>query len=598
MNVETTSHLSITRLLEDARRKLVETGTRNRLIHTSRKAARGNNLNIINERTEDVFDLLRVQKKRMRFLATGKDDEEDTEGLLLAFSELESDEFDPARYRDLFLESALGPEKLERRLLRLFTGARIAEEEQGFNILYLAMGFLKWFESSSSNNTREAPLILIPVQLVRNERRATFNLVARDDDIVTNLPLQERLRSDFGIELPEIEDSEDWRPETYLAEIEQIATSRQRWSVDVDGMQLGFFSFAKLLMLRDLDPKNWPSEAIEENSLIRGLLAEGFTEEDPLFAPEDRLDERLDPADIVHVVDADASQTKVIEEIRSGRNLVVQGPPGTGKSQTIANIIAGAVHDGKKVLFMAEKMAALRVVHDRLQKVGLSNICLELHSRTSNKRAFIQELKGTLSSGRAIPDMPDDPESLRRVRDRLNSIARLLHDPVPGYHFAPISPLSEISDFVGRQVFPSQLKGDNFVQITDEKRSKIVGYIEEYVELLSKFGARDRHPFFGTNAVDLQPTDLQRLELNLKETSSLLLAAQELIKQICDAAGIANPDTLEGREQSVRATFNVGQNAIRSRCDGRGSIPAYRTRANVRGACRRSGMAHRLERSR
>ena len=105
-------------------------------------------------------------------------------------------------------------------------------------------------------------------------------------------------------------------------------------------MQLGFFSFAKLLMLRDLDPYVWGEEGLEKSALIEGLLRSGFESEQPLFGKEDRLDEILDPADLIQVVDADASQTKVIEEVRTGRNLVVQGPPGTGKSQTITNIIA------------------------------------------------------------------------------------------------------------------------------------------------------------------------------------------------------------------------------------------------------------------
>ena len=313
MNSDNTAS-SIVHLLDDARRALVETGTRNRLIHVNRQTTRSNSLNIINERTRDVFDLLRVQGIRMRFLATGQDDEQNDEELILALPGVDTDDFDPARYRDKQLETALGAEGLERRLLRLFTNARTAEEEQGFNILYLAMGFLKWFESTSSEKAREAPLVLVPVQLVRNERRASFDLLARDEDIVTNLPLQERLRGDFGIELPEIEDDEDWRPENYLADIMRRISGRSGWSVDTNGMQLGFFSFAKLLMLRDLDPENWEDRALEENQLIRGLLTDGFAIEEPLFDPEDRLDDKLDPADMVQVIDADASQTKVIEE--------------------------------------------------------------------------------------------------------------------------------------------------------------------------------------------------------------------------------------------------------------------------------------------
>ncbi|WP_210240101.1 MULTISPECIES: hypothetical protein [unclassified Mesorhizobium] len=114
-------------------------------------------------------------------------------------------------------------------------------------------------------------------------------------------------------------------------------------------MQIGFFSFAKLLMHRDLDQANWSDGTLAENDLLAGLLADGFEADTPLFGPGDRLDDHLDPAQIIQVIDADASQTKVIEEVQRGASLVVQGPPGTGKSQTITNTIAAAAHDGPTV---------------------------------------------------------------------------------------------------------------------------------------------------------------------------------------------------------------------------------------------------------
>src|SRR5690606_34302643 len=131
------------------------------------------------------------------------------------------------------------------------------------------------------------------------------------------------------------------------------------------------------------------------------------------------------------------------------RNLVVQGPPGTGKSQTITNLIAAAVHDGKSVLFVAEKMAALSVVHSRLVKAGLRDICLELHSRNANKKALAQELARTLAAGQQVPSVPRQPKKLRQARDTLNRISDLLHQPVDGTDYTPFSALSEIVRFIG-----------------------------------------------------------------------------------------------------------------------------------------------------
>lgn len=559
MNRDNPSSTEIGDLLDDARRRLVETGTRNRLVHVNRQAKRSNSLNIVNERSQDIFDLLRVQGKRMRFSAQGEDEKAQVEDQLPLLAQGSDTELDESRYRDLYLETLLGPEMLERRLLRLFMDARTSEEEQGFNILYLAMGFLEWFEEESSEVSREAPLILLPVKLMRNERRATFELAARDDDIVTNMPLQERLKSDFGIELPEIEDNEDWRPVPYFEEVSERISGRTRWSVDSDGIQLGFFSFAKLLMLRDLDPGNWPDGGLEENPMIRGLLAEGFECAPPLFAPEDNLDERLDPADIIQIVDADASQTKVIEEVRAERNFVVQGPPGTGKSQTIANIVAGAVHDGKTVLFVAEKMAALNVVHDRLGKLGLSGLCLELHSRSANKKAFLQELKRTLARGSAIPNVPDSAKALRAARDQLNRIANILHEPVPGYQFTPFSAIGEISRFFGRETSAPQIAAEGLARLDDRTRKEIAETIAVFADLLNTAGPRSAHPFCGVRAMDLQPTDLQRLAPKIDETLSVLLAHQAACNAIQQQTGLSKPQTTADAQKLAELLACIAQ---------------------------------------
>ena len=498
-------------LLEGIRQKLVEIGTRNRLINVNRKSQRANVLNIINERTEDIFRILRVDGKSMRFWATGSDDDDfDQVGddLLLA---VEEEAFDESRYVDNKLETPLSAEQQQRRLLRLFRDSKTAEEEQGSSILFLAMGFLSWYESGTSSIPREAPLILLPVDLVRDKKVSSFKLVCRDDDITTNLSLQGRLGTDFGIQLPEIDDSEEWQPSEYFDRVDEVIHDRQGWRVDRDGMQLGFFSFAKILMLRDLEKTEW----LKDSELVENLLqGGGFTQEAPLFRDDENLDKRLDPADIIQVVDADASQTRVIEEVRAGRNLVVQGPPGTGKSQTITNIIAAAVHDGKSVLFMAEKMAALNVVHDRLKKVGLRHLCLELHSHRANKKAVLAEIKSTMSF-QSVGVPASTPDELRRARDKLNEVADMLHQQLPEYGYTPFSVIADISDFMGRGVPPPGTRSENLHKLTDSDRNSCVQDIMEFCETIDRSGIPAEHPFLGVADCDLQPTDIRRLEGDL-----------------------------------------------------------------------------------
>ncbi|GAK34152.1 hypothetical protein JCM17846_28260 [Iodidimonas nitroreducens] len=278
-------NIKISKILAKTRRKLLETGTRNRLIHVNRTNQRANCLNVINERSDDIYSLLRIDAKKMRFKAMGKDKGEGDEDMHLATPDIDQAD-DAERYTDNFIETPTGPEALARRLLRLAHDAKTAEEEQGLNILYLAMGFLRWRENASSKIQREAPLILLPVELIRDERTSTYTIQSRDDEITTNLPLQERLRQDFGIVLPEIEEVDSWQPSHYFLRVIEAISTQPEWSVDENGIQLGFFSFAKLLMHRDLDPTNWPEDAFAENDLLTGLMANGFEADTPLFGPK------------------------------------------------------------------------------------------------------------------------------------------------------------------------------------------------------------------------------------------------------------------------------------------------------------------------
>ena len=533
----------VSKYLESARRKLLDTGTRNRLVHVNRANSRANFLNIINERADYVFSMLRLQARKMRFKAMGKDKSGDGQEMLLALADTDLP-LGSERQTDSFLETPLGPDAQARRLLRLATDARTAEEEQGLNILYLAIGFLRWKESPSSEVVRESPLILLPVQLSRNERSSTFDIAARDDDITTNLPLQERLRQDFGIKLPDVDDGDEWTPSDYFAQVQLAISSQPTWSIDGDGMQLGFFSFSKLLMHRDLDAANWPQNAFAESDLLRGLLSDGFEADTPMFGPEDKLDDLLDPAQIIQVIDADASQTKVIEEVRRGASLVVQGPPGTGKSQTITNLIAAAAHDGKTVLFVAEKMAALSVVHDRLVKVGLRDICLELHSRTANKKALAQELRRTLEASAKAQPSAADPSKLRTARDDLNNITALLHAPLTPTGDTPFRAISEIIGQIGQNAPPPTIPLDGLAQLDQAARRRALDAIAGFVSAYHRVGAPEDHPFRGTGALDLQPTDLDRLRSELLAAISAIDTLAATANQIAQSLNVPAPATL------------------------------------------------------
>jgi very-short-patch-repair endonuclease len=526
--------------LKQARGRLIQTGTRNRLVHTARFAKRGKSIDIVDERSDDVFYILVTNRKRMRFDhdPTEVEQAEEGEPLLIAAPGRERGE---ERFTDNLLQTKFGQDKLQKKLLGLAREAKTLEEEQGINALYLALGFLRWFEDEKSEVLREAPLILVPVSLRRNDRSSTYELETRGDDITTNEPLKRRLADDFGIKLPEIDEGEDWLPSDYFAAVEESISGKARWAIDADGMQLGFFSFAKLLMVRDLEAENWPGASILDHPIIAGLLADGFGEEPPDFAEGEKLDEIFPPADLIQVVDADASQTLVIETVRKGRNLVVKGPPGTGKSQTITNIIASAVYDNKSVLFMAEKMAALNVVHSRLVQAGLRDVCLELHSRSANKRLVAQELGRTLGAAETFPPEDVQAAELQRLRDQLNSLSEAMHTHIGETDITPYRAVSTLVRLREAGFGPADYVISGVERWSRNHLDEALQAAKGLADIGGRAGSKDAHPFFGVLRTNLLPPDIERLQLHLSGLVAPVEETSETVTAIAQVVGLTEP---------------------------------------------------------
>lgn len=528
---------SLTKHLADARQRLIQTGTRNRLVHTARFAKQGKSIDLVQASSDDVFRTLLADGRRMRFMhdpsvrETKEEEDFDLAPLLP----------NDSRSTESGLQTRFGQSKLQKKLLGMSREAKTLEEEQGINALYLAIGFLRWFEDERSEVERMAPLVLLPVSLRRNERTSTYDLEARGEDITTNEPLKHRLADDFGIKLPDIPDEEEWSPSDYFARVGDAISGQSRWSVDADGLQVGFFSFAKLLMVKDLEPENWP-EDITNHPILAGLLVDGFAPEADDFPDTDRLDALFSPAELIQVVDADASQTLVIETVRKGRNLVVQGPPGTGKSQTITNIIASAAHDGKSVLFVAEKMAALDVVHDRLKNNGLRDICLELHSRSANKRLVAEELGRTLNTG-AASVLQGDVEELTRLRDKLNGIAEVMHRSVGDTGMTPYRAISTLIRLNEDGFTPTDLKLKEVANWDRARLDEVLVTARNLAEVTAKAGSRLSHPFFGVRRDNILPTDRVRLKPKLETILGVIADADKSAELLSGKLGFGGNRT-------------------------------------------------------
>jgi very-short-patch-repair endonuclease len=540
-------------LLAD-RKNLLDLGTRNRLINIPLRAKSIRAVEIVDEISVEVYSML-VGGKGMTFLpgrsltAEEKAELEQDDDLVGAIPQPDETDTDgrgiARRHSDNRLQTRLTSEGLQKRLLDIWYDSRTLEEEQGVNVLYLAIGLLKWFEDDKSDVERHAPLVLLPVKLERSSAAERFTLRSRGETPSTNLSLQAKLNAEFGIKLPDMPDDDEIDISSYIDLVASTVSGKARWTVLPDAMVLGFFSFAKFLMYRDLDPDNWPAHGrLDDHPVIRGLLRDGFPHRDPIVSDTGRIDDLIPPEKIAHVVEADSSQSVVVEEIGQGHHLVVKGPPGTGKSQTITNIIAAAAQQGKKVLFVAEKMAALDVVHRRLRDVGLGGLTLELHSNKANKRAVLEELKKTkdLAPRGAVGDQTIIAR-LREAQDTLNVHADLMHE-----RRAPsaMSPYRLIGNLVraraGSGVSGYRLDGALGWNEDDVRRRREV--CDEIVDRLQAIGVPAEHAWFGVMREPLLPEEAERLHTMVAALAHDLRAALTGVNQLAAILRCPAPTTL------------------------------------------------------
>ena len=566
MHADSNSAL-ITRQLEKSRQALLDLSTRNRLLSLP-QAATARVLHFADERTDEVYRLLAGESKAMSFAPAKAEEEQaaadpaeaqETQATLALPQPEESvdEQLDARgvaqRHRDLKLQTRLSSEKLQRRLLDMYSDARTFIEEQGVNILFLALGQLQWFDRNAPDKPRFAPLILLPVALERKSAAERFTLSWLQEDAAENLSLAAKLKADFGLELPEFNAGDDFDPRAYLAAVAAMAAAQPGWQVLPDAMTLGFFSFAKFLMYRDLDTATWPPEKrLDQQALIAAALQDGFEAREHLF-PEDANVDQLIPVDSQrHVVDADSSQSLAIEAVRRGENLVIQGPPGTGKSQTITNVIAAAIADGKKVLFISEKMAALEVVNRRLKSVGLGPACLELHSHHANKRKVLEELKATRDLGKPrVEHREQIIHELSNVQQQLNAHSRTMHQALAPCTLTPYQILGQLArlDTVQIAHLPDLLQGaQNWSPEDFHSRQQIVEALRQAV---SKVSPVARHPWRGVCHPALLKLDAQRFAQQLPTLQAMLARLQQDAELLAQSLSAPAAQTLQTLHEQI-----------------------------------------------
>lgn len=545
--------------IENWQKKLLDLGKRNRLVNF--RETKRSTLRITQPNISTFYSKLVIKGNdlKFRFLEKYEFDEDDEDN--------KSENQNDITKEDINSNQVYKDQQATLRNLRY--RAKTSIEEQGVNILFASFGLLNYKENKNSNDFFSAPLILVPVKILLESISSPFVLTTLDEEIVINPTLIYKLDHEFKIKFPDFE-PEDNNLIGYLDEVERLVQSNS-WNVNKQ-VNLGLFSFLKINIYKDII-KN--KDVIKNHFLIQALVnKKSFSD-----VPEELInydhDGKILPIDTFQVVDADSSQQDAILFAKKNISFVLQGPPGTGKSQTITNIIAEKLSEGKKVLFVSEKMAALDVVYKRLTQSNLDDFCLTLHSHHANKKQILNILRHSLSLNHIslVEEARRELNSLTKEREKLNSYVKDLHSQVSPLEKSiyqvngELARLSSIKDVIFSLPEVREIDIEtfgNFIYSLKELANTIGKMHEDYSTnpwrdcKLDSLNFDTRHQIESVSS-SLLPK-LNELKKEVETTDSILeLSRKETIQSIADLIIILN---FASTSKKIPASWIFNENII------------------------------------
>jgi hypothetical protein len=394
------------------------------------------------------------------------------------------------------LRTTLTQQELDERVVHQWRQARLALEEGGANTFFVTAGEVEWYASKTSDTPRRAPILLLPAKLTRERAGAPYRVELLDEEPTINATMLQLLADDCGISVSGLDplpvDGSGVDVELVLATFRQALRDQPGWRVR-ESAALGVFTFAKFLMWRDLTER---LDELLQSPLVRHILQRAKLPDElcELPAASDDLGAALDPATVVCPLDADPTQMRAIVAAAGKTSFVLEGPPGTGKSQTITNLVVNCLAQGKQVLFVSEKIAALNVVKKRLTGVGLGAFCLELHSNKASKKDVLDQFKYTLAEAerRSPVQWEDHARQLRDARAELEGYV----DALSAKHALGTSVYDVTAELIGlREVdpYPVTLPASAAAVTAAQIRSATEA-VERFVAAARDVGSPAEHP--------------------------------------------------------------------------------------------------------
>jgi len=488
---------------------------------------------------------------------------------------LPEDEHEDGRHQDTDIQTLFLPEKLARVAKGIQEKGRSFERETGVNVLHAAFGLLEW-KDPAERASFVSPLLLLEIRVERKQspRGAQF-YVSGVDKVFVNKTLEQKLFVEHRLSIPEYEGGS---VEDYFHKIEEGAPKGWDWKVRREAV-FGIFPSSKIAMYHDLDPENRP---ISENTVVARLMASSSGGDNSYAEDYETDDPEISKKVPYLVMDADASQYSALVDIANGQNLSIEGPPGSGKSQTIVNLIAAALADNKKVLFVAEKLTALEVVKSRLEATGLGEFILPLQAGRGTRKNIYENLGQRIALGRSpersLKDFNSQQNVLERRRQVLQAYLDVLGLPFGGTGMTVYQAIgygiatAEIRESIPKDIrrirlnTPEKLGRDAVEMIqTDagafaEKLNNLNRipklWLDSNAVMISQDDAEDASEAAGNLAIEIEAyvSEVSNSELAPLIASSPfevdLNEVQELLKEVSDGANRIDPVFVETLTQS------------------------------------------------